>query len=271
MLDGRFVNMPLAIEGKAAARLLAAGRAEALFGDPPANAREERGFDVISGVACIGIMGILMPRLGTLRPWGSFATGYDGIRANFMAALADEAVRAIVLDVDSPGGAVDDLFDLVDAIYQARGTKPIVAIVSGAAYSAAYALASAADFITVARTGGTGSIGVITAIADISRALDKQGVEVHFVTFGRDKAAETRAALTGVTKDVLQSVQRDVDMIGELFVATVARNRAIEAGDVRAQEANCFLGDLGVAAGLADRVLAPADAFAALVADLDAA
>jgi hypothetical protein len=79
---------------------------------------------------------------GTLRPYSGM-TGYDGIRQNFLTALEDPAVRAIVLDIDSPGGEVAGCFDLVDTIYAARGEKPIWAILDESAYSAAYAIASA--------------------------------------------------------------------------------------------------------------------------------
>lgn len=271
MLDPRFANQPLAIEPGAAVRRLSPGAADALYGPAPESASDRRGYDVVAGVALIGIYGVLLPRLGTLRPWGDFATGYDGIRANVLTALADAEVRALVLDVDSPGGMVDGCFDLADTIHAARGSKPIVAIVADHAYSAAYALASAADFITVPRTGGVGSIGVITGLMDVSGALEKAGLGMHFVTYGARKAEEMRASYTGVSKPVLERMQRDVDRIGELFVATAARNRAVSADAVRAQEAACFMGQAAVEAGLADNVMAPADAFAALLADLGAA
>jgi ClpP class serine protease len=109
---------------------------------------EERAYEVAAGVAIIPICGTLVQKLGTLRPYSGM-TGYDGIRANLSMALEDPAVEAIMLDIDSPGGEVAGCFDLVDAIYAARGTKPIWAILSESAYSAAYAIASAADHITV--------------------------------------------------------------------------------------------------------------------------
>lgn len=63
------------------------------------------GYDVLAGVAVIPVQGTLVHRLGTLQP-ESGMTGYDGIRQNFLTAQADSAVRAIVLDIDSPGGEV---------------------------------------------------------------------------------------------------------------------------------------------------------------------
>ncbi|HHX9043194.1 TPA: S49 family peptidase, partial [Yersinia enterocolitica] len=102
------------------------------------------GYDVIEGIAVIPVQGTLVQKLGTLRPYSGM-TGYDGIRASFLTAINDDAVKGICFDIDSPGGEVAGCFDLVDEIYAARGAKPIWAILSENAYSAAYALASAAD------------------------------------------------------------------------------------------------------------------------------
>jgi ClpP class serine protease len=270
MIDPRFCGVPLAIEPTAARRVLTTARM-ASFGDQTENTKGDPGYDVVNGVAVIEIGGVLMQKTGLLRSWGGYVTGYDGIRASFLNAVADEKVNGIVFDIDSPGGDVAGCFDLVDTIYNARGNKPIVAICSESAYSAAYAIASAADFISVPRTGGCGSIGVITMLLDQSKALENYGLSVHFVRYGKQKAAESRAQLTGVSDDVLASVQADVDRMGALFVETVARNRGLSKKAVKSQEAACFSGDLGISAGLADAVASPDAAFAAFLADLDAA
>ncbi|EPC1625897.1 S49 family peptidase, partial [Yersinia enterocolitica] len=134
----------------------------------------ECGYDVIAGIARIPITGTLVQKLGTLRPYSGM-TGYDGIRVSFLTAMNDSEVKAICLDIDSPGGEVAGCFDLVDEIYAARGEKPIWAILSESAYSAAYALASAADRIIVPRTGGVGSIGVIVMHVDWSQRIKSDG------------------------------------------------------------------------------------------------
>jgi ClpP class serine protease len=227
------------------------------------------GYEVVGGVAVIEVHGLLLQRTGSLRSWG-YCTGYDGIRANVIAALNDPAVQAIAFDVDSPGGECNGLFDLADLIFAARSLKPSIAICSEHAYSAAYALASAASVITVPRSGGVGSIGVITVLVDRSKMLTDMGLAVHFVVFGSDKAVAGRAEITGMSKEALASVQEDVDRLGELFVATVARNRGTGAGAVRATKAACFMGEIGVDAGLADVVASPDEAFAAFLTDVGA-
>jgi len=109
-----------------------------------ASPARERYYEIVAGVAVIPIAGTLVQKSGEMRPYSGM-TGYDGIRLNFLQALADPEVEAIVLDIDSPGGEVSGCFDLVDTIFTARGMKPIRAILNEVAYSGAYAIASAAD------------------------------------------------------------------------------------------------------------------------------
>ena len=223
------------------------------------------GYDVAEGVAVIQVQGVLVQRLGTLRPSGGM-TGYDGIRQNLLAALVDKAVRAIVLHIDSSGGEVGGCFDLADQIRAVRGVKPIWAILDESAHSAAYALASAAERVTVPRTGYAGSIGAIAMLADMSRALKRGGVAVHFVTYGARKAEEARATFNGVSPDLLARMQKEIDAVGEIFGATVRRNRGISAGLIRRHEGASFLGRAAVEQGLVDAVMAPDEAFRSLLA-----
>ncbi|WP_050871030.1 S49 family peptidase, partial [Yersinia enterocolitica] len=165
----------------------------------------------------------------------------------------------ICLDIDSPGGEVAGCFDLVDEIYAARGEKPIWAILSESAYSAAYALASAADRIIVPRTGGVGSIGVIVMHVDWSQRIKSDGVQVTIITFGSRKAESN--PYEALSKEAQKAIQSDVDEMGRLFVSTVSRNRGIAERTIRDTEAACYLAADGVQLGLADQVASPDAAF----------
>ncbi|WP_245623695.1 S49 family peptidase [Paraburkholderia nodosa] len=224
-----------------------------------------RPYDVAEGVARIPIEGTLVHKLGTLHPYSGM-TGYDGIRALLSMALGDPDVRAIMLDIDSPGGEVAGCFDLVDAIYAARGRKPIWAVLTESAYSAAYAIASAADRIIVPRTGGTGSVGVICMHVDMSQALTRAGIDVTLIHYGARKADGNE--FNPLSKGALARFQADVDAMGEIFVKTVARNRDLKTAAVRDTEAGTFLGADGVEIGFADEVLPPDEAFASLLDEL---
>ncbi|KAA6176208.1 S49 family peptidase [Pseudomonas veronii] len=280
-LAQKLFNVPLAITPQKAEIVMAAladrfglarlfhadGRVVALddWDDDIGEPAQARAYEVVEGVAIIPVTGTLVQKLGTLKPYSGM-TGYDGLRANLSMALADDAVRAVVLDIDSPGGEVAGCFDLADSIYKARGSKPIWSILTESAYSAAYALASACDRIVVPRTGGTGSVGVICMHVDMSKALGAAGVNVTLIHYGDRKA--DGADSKPLSDEALSRYQSDVDAMGELFVKTVARNRGLSIKAVRATQATTFLGAAGVEIGFADAVQAPDEAFRSLLAEL---
>lgn len=228
-------------------------------------AAEYKPYDVVDGVAIIQVEGTLVHRLGSLHPYSGM-TGYDGIGCLFKLALGDSAVRAIVFDVDSPGGEVSGCFDLVDTIFEARTIKPCWAILNENAFSAAYAIASAAQRVIVPRTGGVGSVGVIAMHADLSQALGKAGISVTVLTYGARKA--DGASVAPLSKEARERFQADIDAMGDLFVSTVARNRGLAPAAVRGTEAATFMGETGVGVGFADSCMAPDEAFSELLDSL---
>ena len=233
--------------------------------DEAERAETAKGYDLIAGVAVIAVRGTLVQRSGYLRPFSGM-TGYDGLRQNLVEALADDRAEAIVLDIDSPGGEVAGCFDLVDAIYAARGDKPIWAILGESAFSAAYAIASAADRITVPRTGGTGSVGVIYMHVSFEEALAKAGVEVTLITKGdlKGEGSDVKNLSDGAYK----RMRADILAVGDLFDRTVARGRGLKPSAVFDTQAGTFMGAKGVDVGFADAVMAPDAAFRALLKTL---
>jgi signal peptide peptidase SppA len=220
--------------------------------------KRDPGYDNVAGVAVIHICGTLVQKLGSLRPYSGM-TGYDGIRQAFLTAMTDPDVSGICLDIDSPGGEVAGCFDLVDEIYNARGEKPIHAILTENAYSAAYAIASAADRISVPRTGGVGSVGVITMHLDWTQRIKEDGLKVTIVTFGSRKAEGS--PYRELSEEALSAIQNDINTMGDLFVSTVARNRGISPKIIKNTQAACFMAADGVELGLADEVCTPDAAF----------
>ncbi|CBG89341.1 S49 family peptidase [Citrobacter rodentium] len=224
--------------------------------------QRDPGYDNVAGIAVIPIQGTLVQKLGCLRPYSGM-TGYDGIRQTFLTAMADPEITGICLDIDSPGGEVAGCFDLVDEIYSARGDKPIHAILSESAYSAAYAIASAADRICVPRTGGVGSVGVVTMHLDWSQRIMDDGLKVTIITFGSRKAEGS--PYKELSDEAFTAIQQDINAMGELFVNTVARNRGISAKVIKNTQAACFMAGDGVELGLADEVITPDAAFRKLL------
>lgn len=234
------------------------------IGDAPMDGAQ--GYEIVNGVALIEVHGTLVQRQMGLRPVSGM-TGYNAICTNVFSALDDPAVKAIALDIDSGGGDVAGAFDLADAMFAARGAKPIWAILDESACSAAYLLAATADRITVPRTGSAGSIGVICLHADVTKMLEKEGITVTVLTYGANKADGNPAM--PLSDAARARMQADIDVVGELFVASIARYRRMSASAIHNQEAGVFMGVRALEAGLVDAVLSPGAAFAALAASLN--
>ena len=103
------------------------------------------------GVAVIKVSGPLF-RYANLMTRICGATSYELLAQDFNKAVQNPNIKGILLDIDSPGGEVNGCSELSDMIYQARGTKPIIAYASGACCSGAYWIASACDKILAADT-----------------------------------------------------------------------------------------------------------------------
>jgi ClpP class serine protease len=168
--------------------------------------------------------------------------------------MTDPMVRGIILDMDSPGGEVGGLFDLVDRIGALRLAtgKPLWAAANECALSAAYAIASTADRIYVTRTGEVGSIGVVAAHVDESSADAKAGLAWSFI-FAGDRKIDGNSH-GPLSERARADVQVDVDRLYTEFCALVAANRGLAPEAVRATEAAIYRGDLAIKAGLADRL-----------------
>ncbi len=225
-----------------------------------------RPYVVVGGILQIPVKGVLLHDFSFAA--GSYATGYVYIRRAFERGLCDASVKGIALVCDSPGGEVAGCFDLVDVIQAAKGTKPVWAFAHEGAYSAAYAIASAADKVWVSRTGGVGSIGVVTGHVDRSGALDKQGLKLTFIFAGKHKVDGN--STEPLPDEVRARIQARIDALYAIFVEAVARGRAgLTVKAVRATEALTYGADEAIEAGLADAVGALDDAVAAFAADLN--
>ena len=216
-------------------------------------------------VAVIPIHGTLVRRTSGIEAESGLAS-YTGIAAQLDAALASPEIAAILLDIDSPGGESGGVFDLADRIRAASEVKPVWAVANDMAFSAAYALASAATRVFVARTGGVGSIGVIAMHVDQSVKDAQDGVRYTAVFAGeRKNDLNPHEPISNEAHAVLKA---EVDRIYDLFVETVARHRGLDADAVRATEAGLFFGPDAVASGLADAVGSLDDALTQLTQSL---
>jgi len=203
------------------------------------------------GVAVIQVSGPLMRHLdfwGWLSGYGS----YEAINESIVKAVADPAVTAVVLDVDSPGGDVTGCSDLAELIYRLRGQKPLIAYATGDCASAAYWVASACDRIIVSSTARVGSIGCRAAMRDYSAAEQKIGIKTYEFISSVSPAKNSDPA----TDEGAARIQATVDALGKVFVAAVARNRGVSEKKVLQDygQGDVMVGASAVEAGLADGI-----------------
>jgi signal peptide peptidase SppA len=224
----------------------------------------------VERIAVVSVIGTLVSRSSYLDA-ASGLLSYGDIGEAIASAMADPTVRGVVLDVDSPGGEVGGLFDLVEQIraMKAAGEKPLWAVANESALSAAYAIASAADRVYVTRTGEVGSIGVVAVHIDESGADAKAGLAWTFVFAGERKVDAN--AHEPLSERARATIQADVDRLYSDFCALVAANRGISSEAVRGTNAAIYRGELAVRAGLADRIGTLDLAIAEMATELDRA
>ncbi|MGO1003281.1 S49 family peptidase [Lysobacter sp. CA196] len=221
-----------------------------------------------NGIFVLPVHGTLVQRTIGLDALSGL-TSYQSIARRLDAALADESVRGIVLDIDSPGGEAAGVFDLADQIHAARTRKPIWAVANDAAFSAAYAIASAADRVFLTRTAGVGSIGVIALHVDQSQSDTNAGLKYTPIHAGARKNDGTPHG--PLTDEARNSIQAEVNRLHELFVLTVADQRGLSAETVRKTEAALYFGQDAINVGLADHLGTLSDAVQQMHTELDAA
>lgn len=245
---------PRALDGLLAASLPAAAQAAALRAHRDARLAAPQGYTVTdAGIAVVPIVGPLVTR----GDWLSMllgASSYGEITDAIANATADPAARAVLLEVDSPGGEIGGLFDLVDQIatLRAASNKPLWAAASESALSAGFAIGSVADRLYVSRTAEVGSVGIVAIHVDESVADAMAGLNWTLIHAGARKIdGNPHEPLSGSART---DIQADVDALHAELVALVARNRGMSADAVGATEAAIYRGQRAVSVGFADRL-----------------
>lgn len=141
----------------------------------------------------------IIPVKGTMMKYGTMCSyGTEEIASQFAAALSSKKIAAIVMDIDSGGGAVNAIAPLANLL--SSKSKPVVALCDTAA-SAAYYVASASDHIMADNnlSAGFGSIGVVTSFVDMQPFYEMQGVKFHtiYAKESKDKNLAFEKALKG--------------------------------------------------------------------------
>lgn len=241
---------------------LADERIERVYDVPPRagffgllfDAAEPTAFRLVGRVAVLDVMGPLDQRGG----W--WWDGYDSITDRAREAFSDTRVDAVVLQIDSPGGVCAGNLACARAIRALADEtrKPLVAHADTWATSAAYAIACAADRITVTEDGAVGSVGVIATVYDRTKMTADAGLDVRVVRSGNLKAdPHPDVALTDAS---VSRVRARVMDLAQSFAAWVAERRGQTAEAILAHQGATMYATRAIEAGFADGIGTLADA-----------
>ena len=143
----------------------------------------------------------------------------------------DDKIKAVIIRIDSPGGAVGPSQEVYDAVFKLRQKKKVVASMGSLAASGGFYIACAAEKVVANPGTLTGSVGVIFQIPNVTRLMQWAGVEVNTITAGKMKDAGSMfRTMKPEERAYFESVLADVH---EQFIAAVAEGRGMKVEDVR--------------------------------------
>lgn len=215
---------------------------------------------VIDGVGVLPITGPIFPRANLLTEV-SGATSLAMLQRDHLLLLADKSVRAVMLLIDSPGGAVSGIADFAQRVALGGARKETRAFVMGSAASAAYWIASAASHISVDRTASLGSIGVVVVVPKQVEADQDGVVYVDVVSSNAPNKRPDPHSAEGT--DVIRGA---LNAIEGVFVGDVAKGRGVPISKVRSAfgQGGVLIGVDAVKVGMADKVESQSAAMNAL-------
>jgi len=199
-------------------------------------------------VAVVNVVGPIF-RYANLFTAISGATSVQAMATAFRAAVDDSAASAVVLNIDSPGGAVAGISELAQAIYNARDRKPIVAYADDLTASGGYWLASAAGRIVASDTAQLGSIGVVATVLEREQSPGTKAYQ--FVS-----SVSPRKRPNLATDEGRSDIQQRIDDLAAVFVQAVATYRGVSTEKVATEfgQGGVLIASKAVAAGMADEV-----------------
>jgi len=173
------------------------------------------------------------------------------VRNQLERARQDDAVKAVVLQIESPGGVVAACQEIVNEIE--RMEKPIVVSMGTLAASGGYFISAKADRIVALPATLTGSIGVISQVPNLSGLYEKLGIEMEVFTSGKYK--DMYAGVRELTPEERELMQEMSDQLYDQFVQLVAESRDLSEEEVRAlATGQLYTGEQAKELGLVDEL-----------------
>ncbi len=167
--------------------------------------------------------------------------------------VKDSSIKAIVLRVDSPGGAVAPSQEIYEEVRKAVVKKKIVVSMGSVAASGGYYIAAPASRIIANPGTLTGSIGVIMEIPNLEGLMNKIGVKTEVIKSGRHK--DIASVFRGIGKEEREILQNVLDNVHEQFITAVAEGRRMLRDDIKKiADGRVFTGEQALKAGLVDEL-----------------
>ena len=165
----------------------------------------------------------------------------------------DNSIKAIVLRIDSPGGAVAPSQEIYEEVKKAVAKKKVVVSMGSVAASGGYYIASPATKIIANPGTLTGSIGVIMEIPNIEGLMNKIGVKTEVIKSGRHK--DIASAFRTMGKEEREILQGVMDNVHEQFMKAVSEGRKIKMEELRKiADGRVFTGEQAKTYGLVDEL-----------------
>jgi protease-4 len=181
------------------------------------------------------------------------STMVDDLVAKLKQAREDDAIKAVILHIDSPGGEVTASDVLYHEISKTNAVKPVIAYIDSVGASGAYYAAMGAHTVMANELSITGSIGVIMQTINVEQLSEKIGVSA--LTFKSGKMKDLLSPTRQPTPEEIAYVQALIDETYGKFVGIVARERELDEATLRAELADgrILSGKTAAAADLVDK------------------
>lgn len=172
-------------------------------------------------------------------------------------AEEDDNIKAILIDIDSPGGTPVGSVEIANAVRRAE--KPSVAVIHEMGASGAYWVASAADTVFANQLSTIGSIGVRSSYLEFAGLMSDYNVTYRRLVSGKYK--DITSPYKEMTLEEQKKVQERLDRLHEIFIVSVARNRGLDEEHVRTvADGYVYFGDEAKELGLIDELGSTEDA-----------
>lgn len=166
-------------------------------------------------------------------------------------AKEDEKIKAILVEIDSPGGTPVAGEEIANALKSSA--KPTVAFIRQSGMSAAYWVATGAERIFASKNSDVGSIGVTTSYLDNVNKNQKEGL--RFIQLSTGKYKDTGNPDKPLSQEEIDLFMRDLNIIHQNFIEAVSTNRNLPLGDVRKiADGSSVLGERAKVLGLIDEI-----------------